>query len=323
MNALYNEKRDQGVKCRRGLFELTDANLTSHSRKHRFVPEYSQGFNACCNRMKTQIAAEDLILQRPSLIHSSAVQICVSGMVIALNFILLLHLLFTAMYHFPLSRTNFSLLTISVLALLTGTAVDLALTMSNLQSRSSALYPFSFDYTSVKLPTSERTSVLIFYWTLQAIVAAFANMTHVQMLTLLYSAKPEKLAICILLLPLVILSGVTGFLNLSNSSRVVYIGSAMSDVTQAVLTLVYNIGLLTWGLGLHRRSAWKVDGGTAGFGLVTCILALFNTVISFIIIRADLYWLINVQLALVVWQSWTAFWWWVGSGVSEVCSQPW
>jgi hypothetical protein len=52
------------------------------------------------------------------------------------------------------------------------------------------------------------------------------------------------------------------------------------------------------------------------FGAGATILAIVSTAINFVEVKEDtINWLQNLLWAIVLWQSWLGFWWWVGSGM--------
>jgi hypothetical protein len=76
------------------------------------------------------------------------------------------------------------------------------------------------------------------------------------------------------------------------------------------------MALFIWGFLVNRKRAWRTDGGTGAFGAGAMSLAITSTAVNFVEVREDnLSWLQNLTWALVLWQSWLGFWWWVGSGM--------
>lgn len=76
------------------------------------------------------------------------------------------------------------------------------------------------------------------------------------------------------------------------------------------------MALFIWGFLVNRKRAWRTDGGTGAFGAGAMALAITSTAVNFVEVREDnLSWLQNLTWALVLWQSWLGFWWWVGSGM--------
>ncbi|KAF8963651.1 hypothetical protein BDZ97DRAFT_1819722 [Flammula alnicola] len=56
------------------------------------------------------------------------------------------------------------------------------------------------------------------------------------------------------------------------------------------------------------RNAWRTDGGTAVFGCAALSFAVISTALNFFRVAAGLMW------AVVLWQSFLGWWWWVGAG---------
>jgi hypothetical protein len=92
--------------------------------------------------------------------------------------------------------------------------------------------------------------------------------------------------------------------------------SAIRNVCNATLSLLFTIFLFIWGLLVNRRSAWRTDGGTAIFGASALGLALASTGLTCLYVhREEEYvWLPGLMWSVVLWQSFFGWWWWVGSG---------
>lgn len=119
-------------------------------------------------------------------------------------------------------------------------------------------------------------------------------------------------------------SGLT-FTSLSSSRNTIDLGDAIRNVFDGTLLLIFSVSLVIWGLLVNRKRAWRFDGGTAAFGAGATILAIVSTAINFVEVKEDtINWLQNLLWAIVLWQSWLGFWWWVGSGmgVGEVEVSP-
>lgn len=91
-------------------------------------------------------------------------------------------------------------------------------------------------------------------------------------------------------------------------------------VCNAALSLLFTCALLCYGFFVNRKQAWRTDGGTAVYGVGAMSLALLSTVLMFFYIpRQDEYiWLPSLIWAVVLWQSFLGWWWWVGAGSIEV-----
>lgn len=110
-------------------------------------------------------------------------------------------------------------------------------------------------------------------------------------------------------------SGLT-FSSLSEKRTTIDLGDAIRNVFDGTLLLIFSVSLVIWGLLVNRKRAWRFDGGTAAFGAGATILAIISTAINFVEVKEDtINWLQNLLWAIVLWQSWLGFWWWVGSGM--------
>jgi hypothetical protein len=114
------------------------------------------------------------------------------------------------------------------------------------------------------------------------------------------------------------------FSSLSDRRTTIDLGDAIRNVFDGTLLLIFSVSLVIWGLLVNRKRAWRFDGGTAAFGAGATILAIISTAINFVEVKEDtINWLQNLLWAIVLWQSWLGFWWWVGSGMGvgevEVC----
>lgn len=94
----------------------------------------------------------DPILQfRPAFVESLPVQILLTGVVLTLVVVLLLHLLFTAQYHWPLARVNYMLQLTGVITLLASvTATIYVVFSSNVEE--SQHWPYMLSYLAVDMP---------------------------------------------------------------------------------------------------------------------------------------------------------------------------
>lgn len=105
-------------------------------------------------------------------------------------------------------------------------------------------------------------------------------------------------------------------LPINGSSNVNIFASAVRNVCNATLSLLFTIALFIWGLLVNRKQAWRTDGGTAAFGCAALALALVGTALNFLYVpREDQYvWLPGLMWAIILWQSFLGWWWWVGAG---------
>lgn len=265
-------------------------------------------------------SGDPLLALMPDFAFSMPAQIVVDGINIALISVLLIHLLFTVQYHFPLSRKNFYLQISSSVMLLLSLSVTLHIVLSNLEDESKR-YPFMFPYIGIQLPPGDDSWTKlqeVFFLLMRAITTALIHITHIQFLTLLFPSALEARLILWMLGPLAIINSGMEFTGLADDSdaKTNDLGDAIRNICNSTLTLLYTTALLIWGLLVNRRRAWRAGGGTAAFGGGSVGLALINTAISFTEIKYDrLWWLPNVCWTLTIWQSWLGFWWWVSSGM--------
>ncbi|KAJ1030366.1 hypothetical protein NDA16_001275 [Ustilago loliicola] len=266
------------------------------------------------------MATDPLLALMPDFAFSMPAQIVVDGINIALISVLIIHLLFTVQYHFPLSRKNFYLQLSSSLMLLISLSVTLHIILGRLEGESQR-YPFMFPYIGVQLPPGDDSWTKVqevFFLLMRAITTALIHITHIQFLTLLFPSALEARLILWMLGPMAIINSGMEFTGLADDSdaKTNDLGDAIRNICNSTLTLLYTSALLIWGLLVNRRRAWRAGGGTAAFGGGSVGLALINTAISFTEIKYDrLWWLPNVCWTLTIWQSWLGFWWWVSSGM--------
>lgn len=106
------------------------------------------------------------------------------------------------------------------------------------------------------------------------------------------------------------------YTSLSENRTTIDLGDAIRNVFDSTLLLIFSMALFIWGFLVNRKRAWRTDGGTGAFGAGSLALAITSTAVNFVEVREDnINWLQNLLWALVLWQSWLGFWWWVGSGM--------
>lgn len=88
---------------------------------------------------------------RPSFTYSLPVQVLIQGTTLTLLTVLLIHILFTTQYHFPLSKFNY-LLQLSGILLVLGSIIGSIVVVMAAQERSSTHWPYMLDYVSVNTP---------------------------------------------------------------------------------------------------------------------------------------------------------------------------
>jgi hypothetical protein len=150
-------------------------------------------------------------------------------------------------------------------------------------------------------------------------------MTHIQFLTLMYPSRLEAQLIFIFLGPLSIIAALTQFAPLYPHLPFVFAASATRNVCNATLSILFTISLLIWGFIVHRKQAWRTDGGTAAFGVGATLLAVISTAltIAYIPSHDQFEWVPGLTGAIVLWQSFLGWWWWVGAGMGITEIDEW
>ena len=115
---------------------------------------------------------------------------------------------------------------------------------------------------------------------------------------------------------LIPIRGISSLQNPTIASIVSY-ADAVHNVCNATLSFLFSASLFIWGLLVNRKQAWRLDGGTAVFGMGALTLALMSTALNILYIPSqDQYvWLPGLMWAVVLWQSFLGWWWWVGAGM--------
>lgn len=106
-------------------------------------------------------------------------------------------------------------------------------------------------------------------------------------------------------------------LTIQSNDNVQYWADAVQNVCNATLSLLFTLSLVIWGFFVKRDQAWRTDGGTAAFGAGAMVLALASTVLTIVYIpgKEQYDWLPGLIWAVIMWQSFLGWWWWVGSGM--------
>lgn len=107
--------------------------------------------------------ADPYLTYRPSFAYSLPVQLLIQGITLTLLVVLLIHLLFTTQYHFPLSRFNYLLQLTGILLVLTNIIISIIATM-RVQDKASQRWPYMLDYISVNLPNYDWTMAETAAW---------------------------------------------------------------------------------------------------------------------------------------------------------------
>ena len=270
----------------------------------------------------------------PSFALSFPVQVAAMGIVLAMAVVMTLHLVFTAPFHYPLSRLNFILQLTGTLLFLVNVAASLGVVLRDLRHYAQ-VWPHVMPYASEPLPPPVgrwTVAQVVFFTLLQSATTASAHVrrsahqiTHIQFLTLLFPSALEKRLILWMLGPLALVQAGMFFTSLADQRnvKVLDLGDAIQNICESTLALLYTIALVVWGTFVNWRRAWRTDGATAMFGAAALFLAFVKTVISFVHIVYDrTYWIQLISWALTVWQSWLGFWWWVSAGMVRFFRSP-
>ncbi|THG93711.1 hypothetical protein EW145_g8303, partial [Phellinidium pouzarii] len=283
-----------------------------------------------------------ILEMQPAFARSLPVQILLDGVVFALTAVLLVHLLFTAQYHWPLAPVNYVLQLAGVLSLFISLIATICVVLTQ-AFRDSQQWPYMLTYLAVPVPptlgnstsSSNGTSLAMVYepdvWSTAELAAWYVmdatTSALVQFLTLLYPSYLEARLILGLLAPLAVLSAAMELLPIHQSQTIVDIADTIRNTCNAALSLLFTAALCLWGFLVNRKQAWRTDGGTAAFGAAAIVLALISTALNFLYIPAkDQYtWLPHLIWVVVLWQSFLGWWWWVGGGrgVGEVEELLW
>ncbi|KAF7428802.1 hypothetical protein PC9H_008034 [Pleurotus ostreatus] len=263
---------------------------------------------------------------KPAFASSLPVQILLTGIVLTLVAVLFIHLIFTAQYHWPLAPVNYVLQISGVTTLLISLIATLHVVLSATLDESKN-WPYMLSYIAVDVPPSDSsmseehgkewtTAEKATWMVMNASTSGLIQITHIQFLTLLYPSRLEGRLIFLLLGPLAILSAVMQLLPIHGSEAVLEVASAVRNVCNATLSLLFTAALFIWGLLVNRKQAWRTDGGTAAFGAAALLLAVASTALTFLYVpREEEYvWLPGLMWAIILWQSFLGWWWWVGAG---------
>ncbi|KAJ7099514.1 hypothetical protein B0H15DRAFT_1018744 [Mycena belliarum] len=268
----------------------------------------------------TEYPEDPYLKFRPAFARSLPVQILLTGVVLTLVAVLFIHLIFTAQYHWPLAPVNYVLQISGVSTLLISLVATLHVVLSATMNESQH-WPYMLSYIAVNVPPldsstngwsmAEKATWLV----MNASTSGLIQITHIQFLTLLYPSRVEGRLIFALLGPLALVAAVMQLIPISGSTNA-SVASAVRNVCNATLSLLFTTALLIWGLLVKRKDAWRTDGGTAAFGCGALTLALASTALNFLYVpREEEYmWLPGLMWAVVLWQSFLGWWWWVGAG---------
>lgn len=281
-----------------------------------------------CNADDVGAYSSDPYLQyRPPFVRSLPIQILLTGIVLALVTVLFIHLLFTAQYHWPLAPVNYTLQLSAVITLLISLIATLHVVLSAALVESQR-WPYMLSYVAVNVPPLDVENTTLNNWstaeratwlTMNAATSGLVQITHIHFLTLLYPSSPEGRLILFLLGPLALIAAVMQLIpiqGIASQTTAITIATVLRNICNATLSLLFTIGLFIWGFLINRRQAWRTDGGTAVFGATALFLALSSTALNFVYIdrEEDYVWLPGLMWAIVLWQSFLGWWWWVGAG---------
>jgi hypothetical protein len=94
------------------------------------------------------------------------------------------------------------------------------------------------------------------------------------------------------------------------------LASAIRNVCNATLSLLFMSFLLIWGFVISRGRAWRTDGGTAAFGISALALSLLSTGLTILHVRKEeeYLWIPCLMWSVLLWQIFFGWWWWIGAG---------
>lgn len=113
---------------------------------------FSRLYHAATTEMLSRSFAFDPILQyRPSFSCSLPIQILMTGIVLTLASMLLVHLVFTGQYHWPLAPVNYALQVSAVITLLISLIATLRVVLET-ATEESRQWPYMLNYIAVDIP---------------------------------------------------------------------------------------------------------------------------------------------------------------------------
>ena len=117
------------------------------------------------------------LVYQPSYAYSLPVQILLLGAVCTLTGVLLTHLVFTAPYHWPLAKLNYSLQLSGVLSLLVSTCLSLVVVLQDVLQTSRS-WPYMLNYIGVEVPIDGWALHAIAWW--YGLDAVTSGLAHVR-----------------------------------------------------------------------------------------------------------------------------------------------
>ncbi|KZS88888.1 hypothetical protein SISNIDRAFT_528646 [Sistotremastrum niveocremeum HHB9708] len=266
------------------------------------------------------LPSDPYLAWQPEFARSLPIQILITGIILTLACILLLNLLFTLQYHWPLARLNYALQVSGVVGMLLCLVLSFNVILTTAANKSRE-WPYMLDYVAVEIPPDNWGTVSIACWyVLEAVVAGIVHITHIQFLTLLYPSTLEAKLIISLLGPLALFSSFVELLPIypSPSIYIKDIADTIRNICNSTLSLLFAIALILWGFVINRKQAWRSDGGTGAFGGATLMLAVTGTSLNFLSVsnKGPYLWLPGLLRSVVLWQSFVGWWWWIGAGMA-------
>lgn len=113
---------------------------------------------------------------QPAYTYSMPTQMLIYGVVLTLLTVLLVHLIFTARYHYPLAKLNFGLLLTSVVVTEALVCVVIAVVNTALLDKSRGS-PFMLEYAEVPAPSDAWSQGTLIGWYMSQ--AVITLLTHV------------------------------------------------------------------------------------------------------------------------------------------------
>lgn len=112
---------------------------------------------------------------QPAFAYSLPIQILLTGVILSLATVLLIHLIFTAPYHWTLAKLNYSLQLAGVLSLLLSLGVSLYVILNSVHQTSRG-WPYMLNYVAVDVPLTTWTPHKLGWWyTLDAVTSGFVH----------------------------------------------------------------------------------------------------------------------------------------------------
>lgn len=112
---------------------------------------------------------------QPAFAYSLPIQFLLTGVILSMSAILLINLVFTAPYHWPLAKLNYSLQMAGVSSLLLTLGITLSIILTSVHD-TSRKWPYMLNYVAVDVPVNNWTNVDNGLWyTLDAVTSGLAH----------------------------------------------------------------------------------------------------------------------------------------------------